>query len=149
MVAIPAPRLIQWNDEQVAALQFIEHGLVSAPFWLALAGILTAYLLYLKKPALPRRIAMELGPAYSIVERKYGFDELYSAVFAAGARALGKGFWRGGDQAVIDGLVVNGSARPAGWFSRVARLFQTGFVYQYAFTMLIGVVILAFWFLKS
>ena len=129
--------------------QFIEHGLVSAPFWLALAGILTAYLLYLKKPALPRRIAMELGPAYSIVERKYGFDELYSAVFAAGARALGKGFWRGGDQGVIDGLVVNGSARAVGWFSRVARLFQTGFVYQYAFTMLIGVVILAFWFLKG
>jgi NADH-quinone oxidoreductase subunit L len=130
-------------------LQFIEHGLVSAPFWLALAGIFTAYVLYLRKPALPQRIAMGLGPAYSIVERKYGFDELYSSVFAAGARALGKGFWRGGDQGVIDGLAVNGSARVVGWLSRVARLFQTGFVYQYAFTMLIGVVILAFWFLKT
>ena len=129
--------------------QFIEHGLISAPFWLALAGIFTAYVLYLRKPALPKRIAMELGPAYSIVERKYGFDELYSSVFAAGARALGKGFWRGGDQGVIDGLMVNGSARVVGWFSRLARLFQTGFVYQYAFTMLIGVVILAFWFLKT
>ncbi|HEX6529815.1 MAG TPA: NADH-quinone oxidoreductase subunit L [Burkholderiales bacterium] len=130
-------------------LQFIEHGLISAPFWLALAGIFTAYILYLRKPALPKRIAMGLGPAYSIVERKYGFDELYSSVFAAGARALGKGFWRGGDQGVIDGLMVNGSARVVGWVSRVARLFQTGFVYQYAFTMLIGVVILAFWFLKT
>jgi NADH-quinone oxidoreductase subunit L len=92
---------------------------------------------------------MELGPVYAIVARKYGFDELYSWLFAGGARALGRGFWRGGDQAVIDGLVVNGSARVVGWFSGVVRLFQSGFVYQYAFSMLIGVVILAFWFLKS
>jgi NADH-quinone oxidoreductase subunit L len=129
--------------------QFIEHGLVSAPFWLAVAGIFTAYVLYLRKPALPKRIAMELGPLYAVVERKYGFDELYSWLFAAGARNLGRGFWRGGDQTVIDGLIVNGSARVVGWFSGVVRLFQSGFVYQYAFSMLIGVVILAFWFLKN
>src|SRR5687768_5409621 len=128
---------------------FITHGLVSVPFWLALAGIATAWLLYMKRPQLPKRLAMELGPAYSIVERKYGYDELYSWLFAGGARALGKGFWRGGDQAVIDGLLVNGSARVVGWFSGVVRLFQSGFVYQYAFSMLIGVVILAFWFLKN
>ena len=128
---------------------FIEHGLVSVPFWLALAGIFTAWFLYRRRPDLPRRIAMGLGPLYSLVERKYGFDELYSALFAGGARNLGKGFWRGGDQTLIDGLVVNGSARVVGWFSGVVRLFQSGFVYQYAFTMLIGVVILAFWFLKN
>jgi len=128
---------------------FFTHGLVSVPFWLALAGIATAWLLYLKKPQLPKRIAMELGPVYALVERKYGFDELYAALFAGGARALGKGFWRGGDLAVIDGLLVNGSARVVGWFSGVVRLFQSGFVYQYAFSMLIGVVILAFWFLKG
>jgi NADH-quinone oxidoreductase subunit L len=128
---------------------FMMHGLTSTPFWLALAGIATAWLLYLKRKDLPKRIAMELGPLYSLVERKYGFDELYSALFAGGARALGQGFWRGGDQGVIDGLLVNGSARVVGWFSKVVRLFQTGFVYQYAFTMLIGVVILAFWFLKN
>ena len=128
---------------------FVVHGLTSIPFLLALAGIATAWVLYLKRKDLPKRIAMELGPVYSLVERKYGFDELYSALFAGGARALGQGFWRGGDQGVIDGLLVNGSARVVGWFSKVVRLFQTGFVYQYAFTMLIGVVILAFWFLKS
>jgi len=127
---------------------FVLHGLTSIPFWLALAGIATAFYLYRLRTDVPRRIAMELGPIYSLVERKYGFDELYSALFAGGARALGRGFWRGGDQGVIDGLMVNGSARMVGWFSRVVRLFQTGFVYQYAFTMLIGVVILAFWFLK-
>jgi NADH-quinone oxidoreductase subunit L len=92
---------------------------------------------------------MELGPLYSIVERKYGFDELYAWLFAGGARNLGRGFWRGGDLGLIDGLIVNGSARLVGWFSGVVRLFQSGFVYQYAFTMLIGVVILAFWFLKN
>ncbi|HYG55891.1 MAG TPA: NADH-quinone oxidoreductase subunit L [Burkholderiales bacterium] len=127
---------------------FIGHGFVTAPFWLAVAGIFTAWWLYLKSPHLPKRIATGLGPLYALVNRKYGFDELYSWLFAGGARAVGKGFWRGGDQAVIDGLMVNGSARIVGWFSGVIRHFQTGFVYQYAFTMLIGVVILAFWFLK-
>jgi NADH-quinone oxidoreductase subunit L len=128
---------------------FVTHGLASVPFWLALAGIATAWLLYRKRTDLPARVAAALGPLYALVERKYGFDELYSAVFAAGARALGKGFWRGGDLGVIDGLMVNGSARVVGWFSGVVRLFQSGFVYQYAFSMLIGVVILAFWFLKN
>jgi NADH-quinone oxidoreductase subunit L len=128
---------------------FIEHGLVSVPFWLALAGIATAWVLYLKRPALPDRVARFFGPIYALVERKYGFDELYAALFAGGARNVGRGFWRAGDQALIDGLMVNGSARVVGWFSGVVRLFQSGFVYQYAFSMLIGVVILAFWFLKN
>jgi NADH-quinone oxidoreductase subunit L len=137
------------EEEYHGIWAFMAHGLVSAPFWLAIAGIVTAWYLYLKRPALPKWIAMELGPLYALVERKYGFDELYAWLFAGGARALGKGFWRFGDQAVIDGLLVNGSARVVGWFSSVIRLFQTGFVYQYAFTMLIGVVILAFWFLRK
>jgi NADH-quinone oxidoreductase subunit L len=128
---------------------FILHGFTSPAFWLALLGIATAWVLYLRRPGLPKRIAQELGPLYSLVERKYGFDELYAWLFAGGARTLGRGFWRAGDQAVIDGLVVNGSARAVGWFSGVVRLFQSGFVYQYAFSMLIGVVILAFWFLKN
>jgi NADH-quinone oxidoreductase subunit L len=129
--------------------KFTEHGFVSAPFWLAVAGIATAWLLYLKRPDLPKRIAIALGPLYALVERKYGFDELYAWLFAGGARSLGRGFWKGGDQTLIDGLMVNGSARVVGWFSSVIRLFQTGFVYQYAFTMLIGVVVLAFWFLRK
>ncbi len=142
--SLPAP-----DPNYHGLYSFIAHGLVSVPFWLALAGIATAWLLYMKKPELPKRLAMELGPAYSIVERKYGYDELYSWLFAGGARALGKGFWRAGDQAVIDGLVVNGSARVVGWFSGVVRLLQSGFIYRYASFMLFGVVILAFWFLKN
>src|SRR3954464_4600764 len=125
---------------------FMLHGLVGLPFWLAVAGIATAWFLYLKRTDLPKRIAMELGPLYAIIERKYGFDELYSWLFAGGARNLGRGFWRGGDQAVIDGLMVNGSARVVGWFSGVIRLVQTGLLNQYAVAMLFGVMILAFWF---
>jgi NADH-quinone oxidoreductase subunit L len=128
---------------------FMLHGLVSLPFWLALAGIATAYVLYMKRKELPKRIAMKLGPLYALVERKYGFDELYSWVFGAGARALGKGFWRGGDQTVIDGLMVNGSARVVGWFSGVVRLLQSGLVNQYAVGMLIGVALLTFWFMRK
>jgi NADH-quinone oxidoreductase subunit L len=142
--SLPAP-----DPNYYGLWSFIAHGLVSVPFWLALAGIATAWFLYLKRTDLPKRIAQKLGPVYALVERKYGFDELYAWLFAAGARNLGRGFWRAGDQALIDGLLVNGSARVVGWFSGVVRLFQSGFVYQYAFSMLIGVVILAFWFLKN
>jgi NADH-quinone oxidoreductase subunit L len=127
---------------------FMAHGVVSLPFWLAVAGIVTAWFLYIKRRDLPKRIAMKLGPLYALVERKYGFDELYSWLVAGGARSLGRGFWRGGDQAVIDGLMVNGSARVVGWFSGVMRLVQTGLLNQYAVAMLFGVMILAFWFLQ-
>jgi len=129
-------------------VSFIEHGLISAPFWLAVAGIVTAWVLYLRKPHLPKRIAMAFGPLYALVERKYGFDELYSWLFAGGARVIGTGFWRGGDQTLIDGLMVNGSARVTGWFSGIVSLLQSGMLYRYAGMMLMGVLILAFWFLR-
>src|SRR6266480_3003925 len=130
-------------------LAFMAHGFVALPFWLALAGIATAWYLYSKRTDLPRRIAIALGPLYALVERKYGFDELYAWLFAGGARAIGRGFWRGGDLAIIDGLMVNGSARLVGWFSGVVSLLQSGMIYRYASVMLMGVAILAFWFLKN
>lgn len=125
---------------------FTLHGFISLPFWLAIAGIATAYLLYMRRTDLAARVAKGFGPLYALVERKYGFDELYSWLFAGGARMLGRGFWRGGDQTLIDGLMVNGSARVVGWFSGVLRLVQSGLVNQYAVAMLIGVAILIFWF---
>jgi NADH-quinone oxidoreductase subunit L len=124
---------------------FLLHGFTGLPFWLAIAGIFTAWLLYLRRPDLPKRLAMELGPAYALVERKYGFDELYAWLFAGGARNLGRGFWRGGDLALIDGLMVNGSARVVGWFSGVVRLVQTGLVNTYAFLILFGVLLGLSW----
>ncbi len=115
------------------------HGMAQPPFWLAVAGIGIAWFLYIKNPKIPKKIAMAFGPFYALVERKYGFDELYSWLFAQGARAVGTGLWKGGDQRVIDGVMVNGSARLVGWFSGVIRLAQSGFLYWYAFMMIFGV----------
>jgi NADH-quinone oxidoreductase subunit L len=126
---------------------FVAHGLASPPFWLALAGIVTAYVLYRLRPDLPKRIAMRLGPVYAVVERKYGFDELYAWLFGAGARVVGTGLWKAGDQTFIDGLAVNGSARVVGWFSGVVRLMQTGILNTYAFLMLFGVLAGVTWVL--
>jgi NADH-quinone oxidoreductase subunit L len=127
---------------------FVAHGLVSPPFWLALAGIATAWWLYRVRTDLPKKIAMRLGPLYAVVERKYGFDELYAWLFGAGARAVGTGLWKAGDQTFIDGLAVNGSARLVGWISGFASLLQSGMLYRYAGMMLLGVVLATYWFLR-
>jgi NADH-quinone oxidoreductase subunit L len=137
--------IAQTPEEWHGLWHYTVHGLMAPPFWLAVTGIATAWYLYRKNTQLPKRIAMKLGPLYAIVERKYGFDELYSWLFAGGARNLGRGFWRGGDMAVIDGLAVNGSARVVGWFSGVIRLLQTGLVNTYAFLMLFGVLLGMSW----
>jgi NADH-quinone oxidoreductase subunit L len=140
--------LVQKESEYPGLLAYTLHGFLGAPFWLGIAGIATAWFLYLKRAGAAKRLAMALGPVYALVERKYGFDELYAWLFASGARSLGRGFWRGGDQTVIDGVMVNGSARVVGWFSGVIRLLQTGLVNQYAVAMLFGVLVLTFWFLR-
>ena len=141
------PALEEMAGEFHGVLGFIGHGLQSLPFWLALGGLAIAWVLYIKNTQLPKKIAIALGPVYALIERKYGFDELYSSVFAAGARAIGGGLWKGGDQGAIDGLMVNGSARVVGWFSGVVRLVQSGLIYWYAFVMLFGVLLALTWFL--
>ncbi len=118
------------------------HGMMAPPFWLSIAGIVTAWYLYVKRPELPGVIRERAGVLTRILERKYGFDELYQAVFASGAIGVGKGLWQIGDVRVIDGFFVNGSARLVGFIARIVRRFQTGFVYQYAFTMIFGLVLL-------
>jgi NADH-quinone oxidoreductase subunit L len=142
--------LVVWKEEFHGLFAYTLHGLTALPFWLAVAGIATAWFLYIKRPDLPKRIAMAFGPLYALVDRKFGFDELYGWLFAGGAQHLGRGFWRTGDQALIDGLMVNGTARLVGWISSVVRYFQTGLVYQYAFTMLIGLMVLVtYWVLRT
>jgi NADH-quinone oxidoreductase subunit L len=129
---------------------FIAHGVMAPPFWIALAGIATAWWLYRVRTDLPKKIAMRLGFLYAVVERKYGFDELNAWLFGAGARVVGTGLWKAGDQTFIDGLAVNGSARLVGWFSSVVRLFQTGLLSQYAFAMILGVFLfLTLWFART
>jgi NADH-quinone oxidoreductase subunit L len=119
---------------------YVLHGVSALPFWLAIAGIVVAVLLYGRPSSLPKRIAMRFGPLYAIVERKFGFDELYAWLFGAGARVVGTGLWKAGDQTVIDGLAVNGSARLVGWFSGIVRLAQTGILNTYAVLMLFGIL---------
>ena len=129
---------------------FAVHGLAAAPFWLALAGIASAWYLYIRRPELPEAIARRLAGVHRVLVNKYYFDDLYQAVFAGGARLLGGGLWRIGEERVIDGFFVNGPARVIGWFAGVIRHFQSGFVYHYAFMMIIGVfVLLTLWLARA
>ena len=114
------------------------HGLQSLPFWLAAAGVFTAWLFYLQMPALPAAFDRALKPVRTLLENKYYMDWFNEHVLAAGARLIGTGLWKGGDQAVIDGA-INGSARAMGGLAGVLRQMQTGRLYTYALVMLLGV----------
>ncbi len=121
------------------------HGLTSLPFALAMAGVLLSWFFYLKRPDIPAAIAKRLSFVNRVLDNKYYFDRFNEIVFAGGARGLGQFLWKFGDQTVIDGAVVNGSAGFVGWLARVSRLLQTGYVYHYAFWVIFGVVILLVW----
>jgi NADH-quinone oxidoreductase subunit L len=130
-------------------LGFVFHGLAGPAVWLALAGIGVAWYLYLVRPDLPERFRSRLGWAYTVLAHKYGFDDFNQFVFAGGARALGGLLWRVGDVSVIDGFFVNGSARAVGWLSGVVRQVQSGYLYHYAFAIIIGLLVLLTWFVRS
>jgi NADH-quinone oxidoreductase subunit L len=131
-------------------LAMILHGLTAVPFWLAISGAATAWFLYIKRPDLPGVIREKFSTITFVLEQKYGFDRFNDWFFAGGARALGRGLWKTGDQTLIDGLAVNGSARLVGRFAHVVRLLQSGHIYQYAFSMIIGLfVLLTLWFGRS
>lgn len=118
------------------------HALTTLPFFLALAGVVLSWFFYMKRPDIPAAIQRKCSAINTLFENKYYFDKINEVVFAGGARWLGKIFWRGGDVAIIDGLIVNGSAKLVGWIAAVTRFFQTGYVYHYAFTMIIGLFVL-------
>jgi NADH-quinone oxidoreductase subunit L len=118
------------------------HAVFTAPFWFTIAGIVAAWFLYIRRPDLPAVIAARFSLIYKILERKYGFDEFNDWFFAGGMRGLGRGLWRWGDVRLIDGVMVHGSARMVAWLATVGRRIQSGFIYHYAFTMIIGVLIL-------
>jgi NADH-quinone oxidoreductase subunit L len=131
-------------------LAFALHAWTSAPVWLALAGIATAWYLYVRRPDLPGRIAERAKGLYNVLAHKYYFDELYQTVFATGAVRLGNALWRFVDVAAIDGFFVNGAGRVVRWCSRVIRTLQSGYIYHYAFVMIIGVfVFLTLWFARA
>ncbi len=123
------------------------HAVTTLPFWFALSGAVTAWYLYIVNPDLPAVLRRKAGVLVTILEEKYGFDRFNDWFFAGGARALGGGLWKIGDVAIIDGFMVNGTARVVGWIGGLVRLFQSGYIYHYAFTMIIGVfVLLTLWF---
>jgi len=128
-------------------LHFTMHGLTAWPFFLAMAGVVTAWYLYLRRPDLPGQIADRLAVPHRVLVNKYYFDDFNEKLLAPGARRLGQGLWRAGDVALIDGVMVDGTARLVGWLSGVVRRLQSGYLYHYAFAMIIGLAAMLGWLL--
>ncbi len=122
------------------------HGLQTAPFWLALAGVVVAWYMYLVNPALPAAIKRSFGPVYRLLDNKYYMDWINENLIARGTRALGTGLWKGGDQGIIDGALVDGSWKAIGRLAGAVRWLQSGYIYHYAFAMLMGIFILMTYF---
>ncbi|UJP06477.1 MAG: NADH-quinone oxidoreductase subunit L [Nitrosomonas sp.] len=122
------------------------HALTTAPFWLSIGGIFTAWYLYSARTDIPAKIRARFGLIYNILDRKYYIDELYSWFFAGGTRALGTTLWKFCDIKIIDGFFVNGAARMVVLTASMVRRYQTGYIYHYAFSMIVGIlIILTFW----
>ncbi|MBT9501182.1 MAG: NADH-quinone oxidoreductase subunit L [Burkholderiaceae bacterium] len=139
------PAMKELSEGFHGAVAMATHGLMTLPFWLALGGVVTAYLFYMVKPAIPAAIKNASGPIYKLLDNKYYLDWFNENVLAAGTRLLGTGLWKGGDQGLIDGLIINGSARGIGSVAGLVRLFQSGYLYWYALVMILGVIGLMTW----
>jgi len=124
------------------AWAFVEHSFSGPAFYLASAGVFSAWFIYMKRPDIATSLKQRFIFIFNLLERKYFFDDVYSAVFGTGSRKLGERLWQLGDVKFIDGLLVNGSAKFVGWFAGVSRGIQTGMLYHYAFAMIIGVLML-------
>jgi len=122
------------------------HAISTAPFWLALAGVVVAWYMYLVNPAVPAAIGRALRPLVVLLENKYYMDWINENILARGARALGMGLWKVGDRTLIDGLVVNGSWKLVGMVANWTRKLQSGFLYHYALVMLLGIFLLVTYF---
>jgi len=144
--AVAHPAIAELAKIFQGPLSMAIHALTTAPFWLALAGVAASYYLYMVNPALPGRIKSRFQPLYNLLENKYYLDWFNENVLARGARMLGTGLWKGGDQALIDGVIVNGSWKVVGWVSAIVRRLQSGFLYHYALSMILGVFVLMTYF---
>ena len=140
------PAMAQLAEHFHGAAAMATHSLVTLPLWLAVGGVVTAYVFYMLVPAVPAFFARALAPLVTLMENKYYMDWINEHIFAAGARLLGRGLWKVGDVTLIDGAAVNGSARLVGWIGSLVRLLQTGYIYHYALVMLVGVFALMTWF---
>jgi NADH-quinone oxidoreductase subunit L len=129
-------------------MSFALQGFTKLPFWLAAAGVFTAWLCFLRQPQLAERAARALAPVHRLLVNKYYFDWFNERVLAVLARGVGFSLWKGGDQLLIDGAMVNGSAATVRWFGGIVRRVQNGYLYAYAFWMIIGLAVLLGWFLE-
>jgi NADH-quinone oxidoreductase subunit L len=135
------------HEEYHGALAMALHGFTSLPFWLALSGVVSAYYCYMINPRVPAWFYSKFHALHTLLDNKYYMDKFNEVVWAGGARLVGGGLSRVGDRTLIDGLIVNGSAKLVGWFSRVIRVLQTGYIYHYAFVMILGVLGFLIYFL--
>lgn len=123
------------------AMAMVLHGFTQAPFWIALAGFATATWIWLFNPAIADKAENAMRPLHTLLMNKYWFDNVYQAVFARGGIAFGRGLWRGSDTALIDGA-INGSASLVEQISALVRRLQSGYLYHYAFAMILGLILL-------
>lgn len=140
------PAMAQIGAAFHGAAGMASHAFSTAPFWLAVAGVALSYYMYMINPALPAAIKRAAMPVYTLLENKYYMDWINENILARAARGLGIALWKGGDQALIDGAAVNGSAKLVGVFAFIVRRVQTGYLYHYALAMIVGLFVLLTWF---
>ena len=137
--------LARLGEHWHGSLALFLHAPVTPVFWLAVAGAVTAWYLYLLRPEIPGKIVERFSSAYRLLVNKYYFDDLYMKGFAGAGRSIGKALWEKGDQLLIDGMLVNGTANNVGRLAGVLRQLQTGYLYTYAFAMIIGLTMFLGW----
>jgi len=152
----PAIHVAEGNDVLAAvgasygsAMALLLHGFAAPPVYLAAAGVVTAWFFYMKRPDLLPAVNRVFRVPIRVLENKYGFDDLYIKYIAGGGRSLGNALWQGGDRSFIDGALVNGTANLIGRIGARVRHLQSGYLYHYAFIMIIGLLVLIGWFLGS
>jgi NADH-quinone oxidoreductase subunit L len=136
------PAMHEMYEHFEGSVHMALHSLSTLPFWLAVAGVASAWFFYLKRPEIPAMIKQKFSAIYTLLDQKYYFDRFNDWFFAGGARGTSRFLWKFGDVKLIDGFFVNGSAKVVGMFSGVLRGFQTGYLYHYAFWMIVGVSLL-------
>jgi NADH-quinone oxidoreductase subunit L len=142
------PAMAELAEDWHGWLAYALDGFTSTAFWLMIAGLVVAWYCYLINPKVPAAIKNSLSGLNTVLDNKYYADWFNEQVLARGARCLGRGLWQGGDRALIDGF-INGSARVVGWTAAVGRLVQSGFIYHYAFAMIIGIMALITFFVLT
>ncbi len=144
--AVKHPVMAELGEAFHGPMAMALHAFSTLPLWLAVAGVASAYYMYMVNPALPAAIQARVQPIYTLLENKYYMDWFNENVLARFARALGIGLWKGGDQGVIERVFVNGSWKLVGWVASVVRRVQTGFLFHYALSMILGVFVLMTYF---